>query len=172
MVKVAITGALDGCSRKEAAQMIEGVGAEFVPSVTYETDYLVAVKLDTAKARKAQSIGVRIITQGEFEELIAQGAFPERSDSNKPKGSLFNSPPKFDWQPLNPEQQQRHKIEYFDADGVITSYEVTPLAIAQYTTVRGSKNTYIKAIDHTDQGAAKTFRADRFIGKAPFLPEK
>lgn len=167
MVKISITGALVGYTRQEAADMIASAMAEFSPGVNHATDYLVATKLDTSKARKAQSIGVRIITQGEFEEFVAAGSFPVRADTNKPKGSMFNSPPELDWHPVPLEDRRIFNFEYCDADGVITQRVITPLAVASYTSVKGLRNAYLKATDHSENQEVRTFRADRIIGQLP-----
>ena len=56
-VKVAITGTLS-MPRSEVIKLIEEhTNAQFSPSVSYDTGYLVAARFDTEKARRAANWG-------------------------------------------------------------------------------------------------------------------
>ena len=51
-------------------QMIEAVGGKYVSSVSKKTDYVLAGEEAGSKLTKAESLGVKIITEQEFEEMI------------------------------------------------------------------------------------------------------
>lgn len=68
-----ITGTLDGLGRDEAADKIRSFGGTFQTSVAKDTTYLVAGgKVGASKLKKAESYGVKIIGQAEFERLIGR----------------------------------------------------------------------------------------------------
>src|SRR5579871_832417 len=76
-VKVAITGALSK-TREEIVQSIESAtNAQFSRGVTYDTDYLVASRFDTNKAKRAAKLGITVISESEMWKFISKGAFPE-----------------------------------------------------------------------------------------------
>lgn len=66
--KVVITGKLVGMTREEAADGLEAFGAEVVSSVSQKTDYLVIGARAGAKLKKAQQLGIPLITE---EQLCA-----------------------------------------------------------------------------------------------------
>lgn len=67
---VVITGTLEGVSRKEMQARLEAAGAKASGSVSKNTDYLIAGEKAGSKLRKAQELGVRVLTQAEAEELL------------------------------------------------------------------------------------------------------
>ncbi len=67
------TGELSGMTRKEAAGLAESLGGKEVKSVSKNTSYVVAGEAAGSKLRKAQELGVKILSEGEFLEMIRQG---------------------------------------------------------------------------------------------------
>jgi DNA ligase (NAD+) len=67
-----ITGTLDGMSRDEAREILEGLGAEVASAVTRRTTGLVVGASPGSKLDKARELGIRIIDQAEFQALVAR----------------------------------------------------------------------------------------------------
>lgn len=68
--KVVLTGSLENFKRSEATKIIEDLGGEVVSSVSKNTD-LVLVGADAgSKLQKAQSLGIKTISEEEFKNLI------------------------------------------------------------------------------------------------------
>jgi len=65
-----LTGALDKFSRKEAEEIIEKFGGKTSSSVSKKTDYVLAGEDSGSKLTKATELGVKVITEKEFEEMI------------------------------------------------------------------------------------------------------
>ncbi len=65
-----LTGALSRYTRKEAQAIIEKLGGKVSSSVSKNTDYVLAGEDPGAKYDKAKALGVSIITEDEFEEMI------------------------------------------------------------------------------------------------------
>jgi len=65
-----LTGALKRCSREEASEKIIALGGRTSDSVSKKTDYLVVGLDPGSKLKKAQTLGVKILTEEEFEKLI------------------------------------------------------------------------------------------------------
>lgn len=68
---VVITGTLPNYSREEMAGRIEAAGGRVTSSVSKKTDYLVAGENAGSKLNKAQSLGVRILTEEQTDALIS-----------------------------------------------------------------------------------------------------
>lgn len=68
--KIVFTGGMERLSRNEAKQTVESLGARVVSSVSKETDYVVAGADAGSKYDKAQSLGVTILSEEEFVELL------------------------------------------------------------------------------------------------------
>ena len=66
-----LTGKLDGFSRDEANRIIESKGGRVSGSVSKKTDYVVAGTDAGSKLTKAESLGVKVLSEHEFKELIA-----------------------------------------------------------------------------------------------------
>jgi DNA ligase (NAD+) len=65
-----LTGALSKYSRDEASDIIEKLGGKTSSSVSKKTSYVLAGEDAGSKLTKAQNLGVTIITEEEFEEMI------------------------------------------------------------------------------------------------------
>jgi DNA ligase (NAD+) len=66
------TGTLERMTRDEARRIVESLGGKASSSVSKKTDFLVAGADAGSKLAKARSLGVSIITEGAFEELIGR----------------------------------------------------------------------------------------------------
>lgn len=65
-----ITGTLPSMSRKEAADMIEQSGGKVSGSVSKKTSYLLAGEDAGSKLKKAQELGITIVSQEELLEML------------------------------------------------------------------------------------------------------
>lgn len=65
-----LTGTLEKYSRDEAKKIIESFGGKASGSVSKKTDYVLAGEEAGSKLTKAQDLGVTIITEQEFEDMI------------------------------------------------------------------------------------------------------
>lgn len=65
-----LTGSLEKYTRNEASNIIEKFGGKTSSSVSKKTDYVLAGEDAGSKLTKAQSLGVKILTEEEFEKLI------------------------------------------------------------------------------------------------------
>ena len=69
-LKFVVTGTLQKYKRSEAEKMIELYGGEVTSSVSKKTDYVLAGENAGSKLEKAASLGVKIINEAEFEEML------------------------------------------------------------------------------------------------------
>ena len=65
-----LTGTLEKYTRGEAGNIIEKFGGKTSSSVSKKTDYVLAGEEAGSKLTKAQNLGVKIITEQEFDEMI------------------------------------------------------------------------------------------------------
>lgn len=65
-----LTGTLEKYTRNEAAQIIEQFGGKTSSSVSKKTTYVLAGREAGSKLDKANSLGVRVISEAEFEGMI------------------------------------------------------------------------------------------------------
>ena len=65
-----LTGTLQNYTREEATNIIEKYGGKVSGSVSKKTTYLVAGEEAGSKLTKAQSLGVKILSEDEFKEMI------------------------------------------------------------------------------------------------------
>ena len=70
---VVLTGALTKYTRDEASLIIENMGGKTSSSVSKKTDYVLYGDNAGSKLTKAQALGVKLITEDEFEEMINNG---------------------------------------------------------------------------------------------------
>lgn len=73
---VAVTGTLPTLSRKEAEQRVLQAGGKVVSSVSKKTDLVLAGSDAGSKLTKAEELGIRVISEQEFLELLQAGADP------------------------------------------------------------------------------------------------
>ena len=65
-----LTGTLEKYSREEAQEIIEKFGGKTSSSVSKKTSYVLAGEAAGSKLAKAQELGIKIIAEKEFEEMI------------------------------------------------------------------------------------------------------
>lgn len=65
-----LTGALDKYSRKDAEEIIEKFGGKTSSSVSKKTSYVLAGEDSGSKLTKARDLGVTVISEAEFDEMI------------------------------------------------------------------------------------------------------
>ena len=66
------TGSLKTMSREEAEGKVEALGGKTVSAVSKKTDYVVAGEDPGSKFEKARALGLKILTEGEFLELLKE----------------------------------------------------------------------------------------------------
>ena len=69
-----LTGELSACSRKEAGEKLEALGAKVSGSVSKKTSCVVAGEAAGSKLRKAQELGVPVLDEGQFLTLVGEKA--------------------------------------------------------------------------------------------------
>ena len=70
--KVAVvTGTLQSFSRDEVHEILEKLGAKPSGSISKKTDYLIAGEKAGSKLQKAKDLGVKVLTEDEFKNLIS-----------------------------------------------------------------------------------------------------
>ena len=65
-----LTGSLEEFTRNEASEIIERLGGKTSGTVSKKTDYVLAGEDAGSKLTKAQNLGVTIITEAEFKEML------------------------------------------------------------------------------------------------------
>ena len=65
-----LTGSLEKYSRDQASQIIESFGGKTSSSVSKKTSYVLAGQEAGSKLTKAEELGVTIISEEEFEQMI------------------------------------------------------------------------------------------------------
>ena len=65
-----LTGALERFTRDEATELIEARGGKAASSVSKKTTYVVAGESAGSKLRKAQELGIQILTENDFSALL------------------------------------------------------------------------------------------------------
>ncbi|MDO8674535.1 MAG: NAD-dependent DNA ligase LigA [Candidatus Omnitrophota bacterium] len=68
--KFVFTGELNGITRPQAQKMVEAQGAFVMSSVSKATDYVVAGNTPGSKLDKAAQLGVAVLDQKQFEEMV------------------------------------------------------------------------------------------------------
>ena len=75
-----LTGELTAYSRKEAGAKLEAMGAKVSGSVSKKTSCVVAGEAAGSKLKKAQELGVPVLSEGQFLALIGEGGDPDFTD--------------------------------------------------------------------------------------------
>ena len=65
-----LTGTLASMGRKEATEILENLGAKVTGSVSKATDFVIAGTEAGSKLDKAQALGITVLDETEFLELI------------------------------------------------------------------------------------------------------
>jgi DNA ligase (NAD+) len=65
-----LTGSLEKYSRESAKELIRELGGEMSSSVSKNTDYVIAGENPGSKLEKAQELGVKVLDEKEFLEMI------------------------------------------------------------------------------------------------------
>lgn len=71
---VVFTGELDSMERQEAQALVRQHGGNATSSVSKQTDFVVIGKAPGSKYEKARKLGVKIINEREFLEMVKEGA--------------------------------------------------------------------------------------------------
>ncbi len=69
---IVLTGALSRFTREEATEKIELLGGKAVSSVSKKTSFVVAGENAGSKERKARELGIPVLTEDEFLEMISE----------------------------------------------------------------------------------------------------
>lgn len=72
--KIVFTGKLESMSRSEAKARAEELGAKIVGTVSKTTDFVVAGPGSGAKGKKARELGLEVLDERQWLELIGQGS--------------------------------------------------------------------------------------------------
>lgn len=67
-----VTGTLKGYSRNEIESLIKKLGGRASGSVSKKTDFVLAGAEPGSKLDKARELGVRVITEEEFEAMVGR----------------------------------------------------------------------------------------------------
>ena len=67
-----VTGTLSRYSRKDIEDYIKGLGGKVASSVSKKTDYVVAGESPGSKLDKARELGVKTLTEDEFDKLVGK----------------------------------------------------------------------------------------------------
>ena len=65
-----LTGTLSKFTRDDASDIIEKLGGKTSSSVSKKTTFVLAGEAAGSKLKKAQDLGVKVISESEFEEMI------------------------------------------------------------------------------------------------------
>jgi DNA ligase (NAD+) len=65
-----LTGTLESMTRDEAKEKIRLLGGNISSSISSQTDFVVAGQNPGSKKEKAEQLGVKIINEYEFQELV------------------------------------------------------------------------------------------------------
>ncbi|MGN1227913.1 MAG: BRCT domain-containing protein, partial [Christensenellales bacterium] len=68
--KFVLTGTLENYTRQEATQILEKLGAQVLGSVSKQCDFVLCGENAGSKLAKADKLGIRILSEEEFQNLI------------------------------------------------------------------------------------------------------
>jgi len=73
--RIVLTGALQSMTRTDAKKQLENFGAKITSAISSKTDFLITGDNPGSKLEKAQNLGVKILDEIKFGELIRQTVF-------------------------------------------------------------------------------------------------
>ena len=73
--RIVLTGTLQTMTRKEAKKQLEKLGAAITSSISLKTDFLIAGEKAGSKLKKAQNLGIEILDENRFINLLKECAF-------------------------------------------------------------------------------------------------
>lgn len=76
-----LTGGLERLTREEAKELLEGLGAKVASSVSSKTDYVVAGTDPGSKLAKAEELGVTVLDESGFLELLQEAGAPLETET-------------------------------------------------------------------------------------------
>lgn len=68
---IVATGKLENYTRDEIQMKIISLGAKAASSVSKKTDYLIVGEKAGSKLAKAKELGIKVLTEAEFEKMLA-----------------------------------------------------------------------------------------------------
>jgi DNA ligase (NAD+) len=80
-----ITGTLPTLSRDEAATLIRKAGGNVTSAVSKNTDFLLAGEEAGSKLNKAKELGIKILSEKEFSDMLGSGPKSQRKDKQAQK---------------------------------------------------------------------------------------
>ncbi|VTS07482.1 NAD-dependent DNA ligase LigA [Tuwongella immobilis] len=87
-----VTGTMVQYSRDEIESLIKQFGGKTASSVSKKTDYLVAGEKAGSKLAKAQELGVAVLSEAAFQQLIAGSTIPASESSAVPASAIELGP--------------------------------------------------------------------------------
>jgi DNA ligase (NAD+) len=84
--KIVLTGSLHQLTRDEAKDLVEQLGGEPAGSVSKKTDYVICGENAGSKRKKAEELGIAILSEAEFFEKVPSTM---RAKTNNEPSTLF-----------------------------------------------------------------------------------
>jgi hypothetical protein len=152
---VAITGTLSEPRAQVAIKINSTKNARFVERVAGNTDYLVAARHDTAKARAAAQNGTVVLTEQQLTEYLESGEFPHHQRRYTYSGFNFDESEIVWAETLDP--PLRCRLEYADSAG---EHSKRTIDVLHPSGIHPNGREYMAAFE---DGQLKTFRKDRIL---------
>lgn len=87
-----LTGALERFTRDETAEMIEARGGKASGSVSKKTTYVVAGENAGSKLRKANELGIPVLTEAEFAAMLDETTAPNSDEKESTESGVPSQP--------------------------------------------------------------------------------
>lgn len=152
---VAITGALSEPRAQIAIKINSTRNARFVERVFLDTDYLVATRVDTAKARTAAQNGTVILSEQQLAQYLSAGEFPHHQRRHTHSSFNFDES-EIQWEDTC-DPPIRYRLAYADSEG---EYSERIIEVTHLAGKHPNGHEYLAAFD---EGELKTFRKDRIL---------